>query len=67
MFTGDTLFYGGPGATGRSYSDHPTILESIRARLLTLPDDTVVRTGHGDDTTIAAERANVSGGSAGSE
>jgi glyoxylase-like metal-dependent hydrolase (beta-lactamase superfamily II) len=55
VFTGDTLFCGGPGATGRSYSDKPTILESIRARLLTLPADTVVRTGHGDDTTIAAE------------
>ena len=55
VFTGDTLFCGGPGATGRSYSDKPTILGSIRARLLTLPGDTVVRTGHGDDTTIAAE------------
>ncbi len=55
VFTGDTLFCGGPGATGRSYSDHPTILASIRERLLTLPGDTVVRTGHGDDTTIAAE------------
>jgi glyoxylase-like metal-dependent hydrolase (beta-lactamase superfamily II) len=59
VFTGDTLFSGGPGATGRSYSDHPTIVESIRTRLLTLPADTVVRTGHGDDTTIAAESANV--------
>jgi glyoxylase-like metal-dependent hydrolase (beta-lactamase superfamily II) len=59
VFTGDTLFCGGPGATGRSYSDEPTILESIRARLLTLPPDTVVRTGHGDDTTIAAEVGNV--------
>jgi glyoxylase-like metal-dependent hydrolase (beta-lactamase superfamily II) len=60
VFTGDTLFCGGPGATGRSFSDHPTILESIRTRLLTLPDDTVVRTGHGDDTTIAAETSTVS-------
>ena len=56
VFTGDTLFNGGPGATGRSYSDYPTILTSIRERLLTLPADTVVRTGHGDNTTIAAER-----------
>jgi glyoxylase-like metal-dependent hydrolase (beta-lactamase superfamily II) len=56
VFTGDTLFNGGPGATGRSYSDYPTILTSIRERLLTLPGDTVVRTGHGDNTTIAAER-----------
>ena len=59
VFTGDTLFSGRPGATGRSYSDEPTILDSIRSRLLTLPGDTVVRTGHGDDTTIAAETANV--------
>ncbi len=59
VFTGDTLFCGGPGATGRSYSDHPTILGSIRTRLLTLPGDTVVRTGHGEDTTIAAEAPNV--------
>jgi glyoxylase-like metal-dependent hydrolase (beta-lactamase superfamily II) len=59
VFTGDTLFSGGPGATGRSYSDKPTILESIRSRLLTLPGDTVVRTGHGEDTTIAAEVPNL--------
>jgi len=59
VFTGDTLFCGGPGATGRSYSDHPTIVRSIRERLFALPGDTVVRTGHGDDTTIDAERANV--------
>lgn len=55
VFSGDTLFSGGPGATGRSYSDFPTIIASIRERLLTLPPDTVVRTGHGDSTTIAAE------------
>jgi glyoxylase-like metal-dependent hydrolase (beta-lactamase superfamily II) len=60
VFTGDTLFRGGPGATGRSFSDHPTIVESIRTRLLMLPGDTVVRTGHGDDTTIGAEIPNVS-------
>ena len=56
VFTGDTLFNGGPGATGRSYSDYPTILTSIRERLLTLPAETVVRTGHGDNTTIGAEQ-----------
>jgi len=55
VFSGDTLFHGGPGATGRSYSDHPTILASIRASLLTLPPETVVHTGHGEDTTIGAE------------
>jgi glyoxylase-like metal-dependent hydrolase (beta-lactamase superfamily II) len=59
VFTGDTLFCGGPGATGRSFSDEPTILESIRTRLLTLPGDTVVRTGHGDDTTVEAEIGNI--------
>ena len=56
VFTGDTLFNGGPGATGRSYSDYPTILTSIREKLLTLPAETVVRTGHGENTTITAER-----------
>ena len=55
VFTGDTLFQGGPGATGRSYSDRPTIERSIRERLLTLPPETVVHTGHGADTTVQAE------------
>jgi glyoxylase-like metal-dependent hydrolase (beta-lactamase superfamily II) len=55
VFTGDSLFNGGPGATGRSYSDFPTIIDSIRDKLLTLPDDTVVLTGHGDSTVIGAE------------
>ncbi|MCE2529136.1 MAG: MBL fold metallo-hydrolase [Acidimicrobiia bacterium] len=59
MFSGDTLFNGGPGATGRSFSDRPTILRSIRDLLLVLPDETVVHTGHGDSTTIGAERAGV--------
>lgn len=55
LFSGDTLFLGGPGATGRSFSDFDTIIASIRARLLPLPGATVVHTGHGDDTTIGAE------------
>ncbi len=55
VFTGDTLFAGGPGATGRSYSDYPTILDSIRTRLLTLPPETRVLTGHGDETTVGTE------------
>ncbi|TDK25534.1 MBL fold metallo-hydrolase [Arthrobacter crusticola] len=55
VFSGDTLFSGGPGATGRSYSDFGTIIESIRTRLLTLPEGTEVLTGHGDSTTIGAE------------
>jgi glyoxylase-like metal-dependent hydrolase (beta-lactamase superfamily II) len=55
VFSGDTLFAGGPGATGRSFSDFPTIIASIRDRLFRLPPDTVVHTGHGDTTTIGAE------------
>jgi glyoxylase-like metal-dependent hydrolase (beta-lactamase superfamily II) len=55
LFTGDTLFEGGPGATGRSHSDFPTIVDSIRDKLLTLPPETTVHTGHGADTTIGAE------------
>lgn len=57
VFSGDTLFQGGPGATGRSFSDREVIEDSIRARLFALPDETVVHTGHGEDTTIGAERA----------
>ena len=56
VFTGDTLFQGGPGATGRSFSDEDQIKASIRSKLFVLPDETVVHTGHGDDTTIGAER-----------
>ncbi|KAB8187822.1 MULTISPECIES: MBL fold metallo-hydrolase [Microbispora] len=55
VFTGDTLFQGGPGATGRSFSDFGVIIDSIRDRLLVLPPETVVHTGHGDSTTIGAE------------
>ncbi|MEU8139266.1 MBL fold metallo-hydrolase [Streptodolium elevatio] len=57
LFSGDTLFRGGPGATGRSFSSFPVILDSIRDRLLTLPAGTRVLTGHGDETTIGAEAA----------
>ncbi len=55
VFTGDTLFAGGPGATGRSYSDYPTIVVSIESRLLSLPPATTVHTGHGPSTTIGDE------------
>lgn len=61
VFTGDTLFNGGPGATGRSFSDAGLIVESIRDRLFALPDETVVHTGHGEDTTIGAERIQLDG------
>lgn len=60
VFTGDTLFNGGPGATGRSFSDHDVIVQSISERLLSLPDATIVKSGHGDDTSIGAERGNIS-------
>jgi glyoxylase-like metal-dependent hydrolase (beta-lactamase superfamily II) len=59
VFSGDTLFQGGPGATGRSYSDHGTLVGSIQTRLFALPDETVVHTGHGADTTVRAERAGI--------
>ena len=59
VFTGDTLFQGGPGATGRSFSDEDLIKQSIRTRLMSLPPETVVHTGHGDDTTIGAEAGNL--------
>ncbi|MEU0933406.1 MULTISPECIES: MBL fold metallo-hydrolase [unclassified Embleya] len=55
LFSGDTLFKGGPGATGRSFSSFPVILDSIKGRLLALPGETRVLTGHGDETTIGAE------------
>ena len=55
LFSGDTLFQGGPGATGRSHSDFGTIIESIRDKLLVLPPETAVHTGHGPSTTIGDE------------
>ncbi|WP_405740387.1 MBL fold metallo-hydrolase [Streptomyces sp. NBC_01525] len=55
LFSGDTLFQGGPGATGRSFSDFPTIISSVRDRLLCLPEGTTVHTGHGADTSIGEE------------
>jgi glyoxylase-like metal-dependent hydrolase (beta-lactamase superfamily II) len=55
LFSGDTLFQGGPGATGRSFSSFDTIIESLRSRVLTLPPETTVHTGHGHDTRIGDE------------
>jgi glyoxylase-like metal-dependent hydrolase (beta-lactamase superfamily II) len=59
VFAGDTLLAGGPGATGRSYSDFPTITHSINHRILSLPPQTRVLPGHGDETTVAAELQHV--------
>jgi glyoxylase-like metal-dependent hydrolase (beta-lactamase superfamily II) len=61
VFSGDTLFNGGPGATGRSFSSYDLLVESIRARLFVLPEATVVHTGHGDSTTIGDEARNLDG------
>ncbi len=56
LFSGDTLFPGGPGATRFAGGSFPTIIRSIEDRLLTLPADTIVLPGHGDKTTIGNER-----------
>ena len=56
LFSGDTLFPGGPGATKFEGGDFATIIESIDDRLFTFPTDTIVLPGHGTDTTIGAER-----------
>jgi glyoxylase-like metal-dependent hydrolase (beta-lactamase superfamily II) len=57
LFSGDTLFPGGPGNTKFEGSDFPTIIRSIEDKLFSpLPDDLIVMPGHGDDTTIGRER-----------
>jgi glyoxylase-like metal-dependent hydrolase (beta-lactamase superfamily II) len=56
VLTGDTLFPGGPGATRFDHSSFTTIIESIEGTLFVLPDETLVLPGHGDSTTIGAER-----------
>jgi len=57
LFAGDTLFRGSIGRTDLWGGDHDAILRSIRGKLLTLPDDALVVTGHGPSTTIGNERA----------
>jgi len=61
LFTGDTLFPGGPGATAFEGGDFPTIIRSIERELFAFPDGTVVLPGHGLDTTIGAERPHLEG------
>ena len=56
LFSGDTLFPGGPGNTTFPGGDFDTIIEAIDRRLFTLPEGTLVLPGHGDDTTIGTER-----------
>lgn len=55
VFSGDTLFEGGPGATRWEYSSFSGIIDSISQKLLTLPAHTKVLTGHGNSTTVADE------------
>lgn len=57
MFSGDLLFAGSIGRTDLPGGDHPTMLRSLREKVLTLPDDIVVLPGHGEQTSIARERA----------
>jgi glyoxylase-like metal-dependent hydrolase (beta-lactamase superfamily II) len=56
LFTGDTLFPGGPGNTFGNADAFARIMQSLRERLFVLTDDTWVYPGHGDDTTLGAER-----------
>jgi glyoxylase-like metal-dependent hydrolase (beta-lactamase superfamily II) len=56
VFSGDTLFPGGPGNTSTPQGDFDTIIESIDRRLLPLPAEMLVLPGHGLDTTIGDER-----------
>jgi glyoxylase-like metal-dependent hydrolase (beta-lactamase superfamily II) len=56
LFTGDSLFPGGPGRTANQH-DFTSLMDDLQARVFdTLPDDTWVYPGHGDDTTLGAER-----------
>jgi hydroxyacylglutathione hydrolase len=56
LITGDTLFAGSIGRTDLPGGDYDTLMDSIRRRLLTLPDQTLVYSGHGDETTIGVEK-----------
>lgn len=60
VFTGDTLFPGGPGLTGWPFSDFPTIIDSIENTLFDLDDHTSVHPGHGPSTTVGIERPQLS-------
>jgi glyoxylase-like metal-dependent hydrolase (beta-lactamase superfamily II) len=59
LFAGDTLFPGGPGNTFNNKEAFQTIMQSLEEKLFTLPDETHVYPGHGDDTTIGTERPSV--------
>ena len=56
LFAGDTLFYGSVGRTDLPGGDWETLMRSLRERILVLPDETLVHSGHGPDTTVGRER-----------
>ena len=58
VFTGDALFAGSIGRSDFHNSDAAALLEGIRTNLLSLPDDTIVHSGHGPVTTVGTERKN---------
>lgn len=55
LFSGDTLLSGGPGITGDVLSSRSTLLDSVRRKLLVLPDETVIHPGHGYGTDIGTK------------
>jgi glyoxylase-like metal-dependent hydrolase (beta-lactamase superfamily II) len=59
IFSGDTLFPGGPGATRWEYSSFGQIMDSIDRELMIYPDPTVIYPGHGASTTLGAERPSI--------
>lgn len=56
LFTGDTIFPGGPGNTALLRADYSQIMKSIWEKIFTLPDDTVIYPGHGANTTVGREK-----------
>lgn len=56
VITGDTLFPGSMGRTDLAFGDYATLVDAIRRKLLTLPDSTIVLSGHGGETSIGNER-----------
>lgn len=59
LFSGDTLFPGGPGRTDLPGGSFEEIINSLDKKLFTLADETIVMPGHGDDTTIGTEKPNL--------
>ncbi len=57
LFSGDTIFPNGPGNTAIPGADYEKILESIHKKIFTLPDETIIFPGHGQETTVGKEKA----------